>query len=126
MQARDTVLPKLLGRTDETGMVADVDERSARPQHATGFAHRGGEIVEICVGERRDRGVERLVGQRQSSGIGKDQVRLRMTLLGDTELITRSIDADEPPTERRRDVQEVSAATPDVETGTTPTSKQPP
>jgi hypothetical protein len=74
MKAEQIRLDKLLRRADETGVVSDIDERSIRLQHSSGFSDRAGEIVEVGVGERRETGGKRVIGERQVGAVALDEL----------------------------------------------------
>jgi hypothetical protein len=95
------------------------------PEHASDLAHSGREIVKVRMGERRYRSVERFVGERQSTGVGKDERCRRMAASRNSKLIARCVGADRLPTKFHRDVQEVAAAATHVEADTVSGTEQP-
>jgi hypothetical protein len=118
MKKRNSSVDVFLGWTDETGVVADIDESSSGFEHAPYFAYGSGEVVEVGMREHRDRRVERLVLERQGAGVAAHELGLRGVCPRDAELISGDVDADRGPSEREQCPQKSPSPATDVEAAT--------
>jgi hypothetical protein len=86
-------------RPGEAGMQADIDEPTTRSQDAAGLGCQDREVVHVGMGELRHHQVHGPIRERQPSGIGLSQRRLKRSgpAPGHSKLIGRRIHPDDGP-----------------------------